>query len=78
MHLYIYSLEKKIYEGETTSITMPTSTGEITVLPHHEPLVTTMAKGKIVFKNSSGETKSEFIEGGFAEIKSGSVILLVK
>ncbi len=78
MKLYIYSLEKKIYEGETSSVTMPTTTGEITVLPHHQPLVTTLAKGSVVFKTGSGESRKESIEGGFAEIKPDSAILLVK
>jgi len=78
MKLFIYSLEKKIYEGETSSITMPTSTGEITVLPHHEPLVTTLEKGNVIFKTHSNETRKEFIESGFAEIKPDSAILLIK
>jgi len=77
MHLYIYSLEKKIYEGESSSITLPTTSGEITVLPEHIPLVTTLSKGTIKFITSS-ETRKETILGGFAEIKSDSVILLVK
>ena len=77
MKLYIYSLEKKIYEGEASSITVPTTSGEISMLPNHTPLVTTLAKGKVTIKKS-GETREEFIEGGFAEIKADSVILLVK
>jgi F-type H+-transporting ATPase subunit epsilon len=77
MHLYIYSLEKKIYEGESLSVTLPTTSGEITVLPEHIPLVTTLSKGTVKFKTSS-EAREEKISGGFAEIKSDGVILLVK
>jgi F-type H+-transporting ATPase subunit epsilon len=77
MKLYIYSLEKKIYEGESTSVTLPTTSGEITVLPEHIPLVTTLSKGTVKFKTSA-EIREEKISGGFAEIKSDGVILLVK
>lgn len=38
MLLKISSPEKRIYEGKVEKVTIPTEAGEITVLPHHQPL----------------------------------------
>jgi F-type H+-transporting ATPase subunit epsilon len=76
MKLFIYKLGEILYEGEADSVTMPTETGEITVLHHHIPLVTHLAKGTIRIKN--GAAKEFQTNGGFAEIKPEKVILLVE
>ena len=38
MLLRISSPEKRIYEGNVEKVTIPTEAGEITILPHHQPL----------------------------------------
>lgn len=38
MFVKISAPDKTIYEGEVTKITVPTEEGDITVLPHHQPL----------------------------------------
>ncbi len=47
MHLKIASPEHPIYAGEIRQITIPTESGEITVLPGHQPL-TSVVKAWLV------------------------------
>ncbi len=47
MFLKISSPSKVIYEGEIKQITIPTETGQITILPNHIPLVTTLKPGLV-------------------------------
>lgn len=77
MHLYIYTLDKTLFEGETTLITIPSETGELSVLPNHAPIITSLKKGTITVKTKS-DSKTFPIESGFAEINQKQVILLVK
>lgn len=57
MRLNIYNLQSTVFDGETSSVSLPTESGEIAVLPHHIPLVTTLQKGKIIsrYKNDKKE-----------------------
>ncbi len=75
MHLQIYSLSKTIFDGQAHLITLPTESGEITVLPKHASLTTILKKGEVKIKNAEGE-KIFPIEGGFAEISDSKVIVL--
>ena len=79
MKLYIYKIDQILYEGDADVITLPTESGEISILVNHIPLITRLAPGKIQIKNGDKTTdKQEFvISGGFAEIKPHKAILLV-
>lgn len=72
MQLKIYSLTETLFEGETDSISLPTSDGEITVLKGHIPLITILKEGEIKFSNQVINIKK-----GFAEIDGKKVVVLV-
>jgi F-type H+-transporting ATPase subunit epsilon len=72
MDLKIYSLEGTKFEGTVSQVSLPTTSGEITVLKNHIPLITTLKSGIVKFGK-----ENIFIEGGFAEIGKGKVVVLV-
>jgi F-type H+-transporting ATPase subunit epsilon len=71
MKLQILSLAGTLFEGETNSVSLPSSDGEITVLPEHIPLITLLQKGEIKFND-----QKLAVEGGFAEIDGEKVVVL--
>jgi F-type H+-transporting ATPase subunit epsilon len=77
MQLTISTIDKVLFSGEAESVIVPGSSGMMTVLSHHTPLVSTLRKGTIVVKTKE-EKPTEFdIESGFLEIgKKGTVILV--
>ncbi len=72
MHLKIYSLEGTVFEGEANEVSLPTTSGMITVLKGHIPLITTLKEGTIKWSDQSSH-----IKGGFAEIGGDKVVVLV-
>jgi F-type H+-transporting ATPase subunit epsilon len=64
-------------EQEATQIVLPTQTGEITVLPHHVPLISVLKAGRIKITGEKGETEKE-IEGGILEIADNKAVILLK
>lgn len=56
LQLKIVSLQKLVYNDYVDSVTLPTKSGEITVLPNHAPLISHLAKGTIRAK-SAGQQK---------------------
>jgi F-type H+-transporting ATPase subunit epsilon len=69
--LKIVSRKEVVYNDYVDSVTLPTKSGEITVLPHHAPLISHLAKGTIHTK-CRGQQKPFPIEGGFMEVTPDS------
>ena len=51
-------------------VSLPTTLGEITVLPNHIPLITGLASGDVV-AYINGEEAPMAVVGGFVEVKQG-------
>lgn len=69
LNLKIVTPEKLILEEEVLSVTLPTTEGEITILPDHIPLVSSLSSGDIVARNEKEEIPMAVV-GGFVEVKS--------
>ncbi len=57
-------------EEDVDQVTLPTTEGEITILPDHVPLVAGLKSGDIV-AISNGEHIPMAVVGGFIEVKQG-------
>ena len=68
LQLKIVTPEKLILEELVDSVTIPTTEGEITILPDHIPLITSLASGDIV-AIKDGEHIPMAVVGGFVETK---------
>jgi len=65
-----------LYEEAAADIVIiPGSEGEIGVLPHHPPLLTTLGYGELRIKKGNAE-EDFIIYGGIAEVRPGHVIVL--
>ena len=53
MVLEIYTPEKKVFEGQVEEATFPGSKGTFQVLNNHAALISTLEKGKVVYKNKN-------------------------
>ena len=82
MKLSIYSIKETLFQGEVEKVTIPTSQGEITVLDHHIPLITTVLPGSIRYytpRQFENGWQSISFPGGIAEVRPGSeVVILTK
>ncbi len=76
MQFKIVTPERQVFADEVSQVTMMTTMGEITVLPHHIPLVCNLVPGEIKYKKKDEEL-SIAVSGGFAEVRpDGSVVIL--
>lgn len=72
----IVTPERIVIETEVDSVSLPTPMGEITILPHHIPLVSNISAGEVRFRQAGRE---EFLatSSGFVEVtKNNEVIVL--
>lgn len=70
LKLKIVTPERLILEEMVDRVTLPTSEGEITVLPEHIPLIAGLASGDVV-AFSNNEPVPMAVVGGFLEVKKG-------
>ncbi len=71
LQLKIITPEKLILDELVDSVTLPTTGGEITILPDHVPLIANLSSGDIVAR-TKGEIIPMEIVGGFIDIKNNS------
>ena len=76
-HLVIASVGETRFDGAATSVTFPGAEGELTVLPHHEALVTTLKSGTITVRESAGEKKEFPVQGGILEVSGNRAVVLL-
>lgn len=75
LHLSIITPDQSVYDGDVVSVTLPTTDGEITVLPRHVPLITTIKPGTVVVR-SSGHEELFAVSRGVIEVDGSSVHVL--
>lgn len=68
----IVSPEGMIHSGECAQVTLPSTQGEVTILPEHTSLFTQLGIGEVVLQESS-KTLSFAIMGGFLEVQNNLV-----
>ncbi len=78
MHLVIAKVDEVLFEGEAYSLTIPATAGEMTVLGHHEPLITTLKAGEARVHLAAGDNPKLFaISGGVLEVRAdGATVIL--
>jgi F-type H+-transporting ATPase subunit epsilon len=75
--LHIVSPSEEIFEGNAISLSVMTTSGRITVLPNHTPLVSVVGKGEMIVKTKEGK---EFIfqsEHGVVDIRPSKTVVLI-
>ena len=80
MHVRIDSLRGILFESDAESLTVGTKSGEITVLPNHRSLVTSLRPGAAKVIDANGDERYFEVKSGFLEvknIKSGTFLTLL-
>ena len=75
MKISIITPEKSLYNGEATSVTVPSMQGPFTMLEHHAAIAAILEKGKVMITEPNGETHEFAISGGFCEQHDNAIII---
>jgi F-type H+-transporting ATPase subunit epsilon len=75
IHCDIVSQDRTVFEGDVDIVVLPGTDGEMGILPHHAPLLTTLKYGLIKVRRQSQEDVFT-VAGGVAEIQPTIVTIL--
>ena len=77
MHLEIITPDRKVFEGEVTTVQFPGADGSFEVLDNHAPLIAALQAGEVVLTGATGREAIR-IEGGVVEVLRNNVIVLAE
>ncbi len=71
----IVSQDRQVFNGEAEMVVIPGAAGQMGILPHHAPVLTSLNYGIITVKTKSGEEHFT-VAGGIAEVQPDQVTIL--
>jgi F-type H+-transporting ATPase subunit epsilon len=77
-HFELVSPERLLFEGQVESVQMPAAAGEMTVMPGHAPVVTTLMPGIVTVSGGAAGSQRLFVRGGFADVNAGGLTILAE
>ena len=77
LRLRIIAPDRLVYEGEVEFVTLPGTVGSFTVLDNHAPIISTLERGKIAYKDANGKADIT-VKSGFAEVQNNVLSVCVE
>ena len=77
MNLEILTPDKKVFEGEVNSVTVPGVQGAFQILRDHAPIISTLENGAVIIRGAEGENIFQ-IRGGVVEVLKNKIIVLTE
>lgn len=77
MQFDLVSPERRLASMEVTEVQIPGADGDLTAMPDHSPMITTLRPGILTVSGAEGDT-SYFVTGGFADIAGPSATILAE
>jgi F-type H+-transporting ATPase subunit epsilon len=75
--LEIVTPERLVFDETVDGVTLPGSDGELGVLPHHAPLVSTLGIGELRIRTGGVEDYFAIV-GGFVQVLPDSVVVMAE
>ncbi|HEY7590975.1 MAG TPA: F0F1 ATP synthase subunit epsilon [Candidatus Limnocylindrales bacterium] len=75
--LEIVTPERLVFSEQVDAVVLPGSDGELGVLPHHAPLVSTLGIGELRIRRG-GEEELFAIAGGFLQVRPDKVVVMAE
>ena len=78
MTLEILTPDKKVFEGEVNSVTLPGTLGFLEILNNHAPIISTLNDGKLTIRGGASKDEVFLIQGGVVEALNNKVTVLAE
>lgn len=76
IHVEVVTQERRVFEEPfADKVTIPASEGEMTVLPRHAPVLTTLAFGEVIIRKGAAEERFA-VYGGVVDVRPDKVVIL--
>lgn len=77
-HFELVSPERMLFSGEVSSVVVPASEGDMTVMAGHAPVMSALKPGVVTVASGQGAARRLFVRGGFVDIADGGLTILAE
>ncbi len=78
MQFDLVSPERRLASVQAREVRIPGADGDLTAMPGHAPLITTLRPGVLTIVKADGAADDYAVTGGFAEISAAGMTLLAE
>lgn len=78
MQFDLVSPERRLASVQAREVRIPGAAGDLTAMPGHAPLITTLRPGILRIVKADGATDDYAVTGGFAEVSADGTTLLAE
>lgn len=75
--LQVLRINEIVFDGPAVSVTAPGSVGEMTILPKHETMLTSLRAGTLCIRTTSDPSRYIDINRGFLEATKDKITILL-
>jgi len=74
----LVSPERVLFSGAVDAVVLPATEGDMTILPGHAPVMTTLKTGFLVITSNPGNGRRVLVRGGFADVNQNGLTVLAE
>ena len=78
LEVELVAADRTVWTGQAVMVVTRTTDGELGVLPHHAPLLGTLADGTVQIRQEGGEQVVAVVHGGFLSVAHNRVGILAE
>lgn len=77
MKLEILTPEQLVFSGEVSLVTVPGTSGRFTILENHAPIISSLTKGVITYREKDMDVQLT-VKDGFVEVSNNMISIAVE
>jgi len=74
----LVAADRTVWTGKGSMVLARTADGDVGILPHHAPLLGTLADGAVLIRQESGDPVVAVVHGGFLSVADNRVGILAE
>ncbi|MEZ3177848.1 F0F1 ATP synthase subunit epsilon [Streptomyces pimonensis] len=78
LHVALVAADREVWSGEATLVVARTTSGDIGVMPGHQPLLGVLESGPVTVRTPEGGTVVAAVHGGFISFADDKLSLLAE
>ncbi|NBM14864.1 F0F1 ATP synthase subunit epsilon [Streptomyces sp. GC420] len=78
LHVALVAADRQVWSGAATLVVARTTSGDIGVMPGHQPLLGVLESGPVTIRTTDGDTIVVAVHGGFISFADNKLSLLAE
>ena len=78
LHVELVAADRRVWDGEASSVVARTTDGELGLLPGHTPMLGLLVAGEVRITPTSGSVVTAHVDGGFLSVENDRVTVVAE